>query len=63
ISAGFQFSHFARANQPQKEGGLGSNVKLPIIADQNMSISNNYGVLPEEEDIALHGLFTIDPKS
>jgi peroxiredoxin (alkyl hydroperoxide reductase subunit C) len=32
------------------------------VADRNMKISRDYGVLIEEEGIALRGLFVIDPK-
>ncbi|KAK0491834.1 thioredoxin-like protein [Armillaria luteobubalina] len=62
VSTDSQHSHFAWANQPRKEGGLGPALKLPLIADRNMSISRDYGVLLEEEGIALRGLFIIDPK-
>ncbi len=33
-----------------------------MIADRNMNISRDYGVLIEEEGIALRGLFVIDPQ-
>ncbi|EEB90821.1 hypothetical protein MPER_10926 [Moniliophthora perniciosa FA553] len=62
VSTDSQYSHFAWANQPRKEGGLGPNLKLPLIADRSMSISRDYGVLLEEQGIALRGLFIIDPK-
>ncbi|KAL0575780.1 cTPxI [Marasmius crinis-equi] len=62
VSTDSKFSHFAWASQPRKEGGLGPNLKLPLIADRNMSISRDYGVLLEDEGIALRGLFIIDPK-
>ncbi len=52
VSTDSQHSHFAWANQPRKEGGLGPDLKLPLIADRNMSISRDYGVLLEEEGIA-----------
>jgi alkyl hydroperoxide reductase subunit AhpC len=48
--------------QPRKQGGLGPDLKLPLIADRNMQISRDYGVLIEDEGIALRGLFLIDPK-
>ncbi|KAJ4466584.1 thioredoxin-like protein [Lentinula lateritia] len=57
-----QYSHFAWATQPRKEGGLGPDLKLPLLADRSMSIARDYGVLLEEEGIALRGLFIIDPK-
>lgn len=62
ISTDSKFSHFAWATQDRKEGGLGPNLKLPLVADRNMQISRDYGVLLEEEGIALRGLFIIDPK-
>jgi peroxiredoxin (alkyl hydroperoxide reductase subunit C) len=35
---------------------------LPLLADRNMQICREYGVLLENEGIALRGLFIIDPK-
>lgn len=62
VSTDSQYSHLAWAQQPRKEGGIGPDLKLPLIADRNMNISKDYGVLIEEEGIALRGLFIIDPK-
>ena len=62
VSTDSTYSHFAWASQPRNQGGLGPDLKLPLIADRNMSISRDYGVLIEEEGIALRGLFIIDPK-
>ncbi|KAF8577514.1 peroxiredoxin [Ramaria rubella] len=57
-----EYSHLAWAMQPRKQGGLGPDLKLPLIADKSMKISRDYGVLIEEEGIALRGSFIIDPK-
>ncbi|CAL1701739.1 unnamed protein product [Somion occarium] len=62
VSTDSQYSHFAWASQPRNQGGLGPDLKLPLIADRSMSISRDYGVLIEEEGVALRGLFIIDPK-
>ncbi|KAJ3545258.1 hypothetical protein NMY22_g2513 [Coprinellus aureogranulatus] len=62
VSTDSKYSHFAWATQPRKEGGLGPDLALPLVADRNMKISRDYGVLLEEEGIALRGLFIIDPK-
>jgi len=62
ISTDSKYSHFAWATQSRKTGGLGPDLKLPLIADRNMKISQEYGVLLEEEGISLRGLFIIDPK-
>ncbi|KAF8346376.1 thioredoxin-like protein [Amanita rubescens] len=61
VSTDSQYSHFAWASQPRKQGGLGPDLVLPLIADRNMQISREYGVLLEEAGIALRGLFIIDP--
>lgn len=62
VSTDSEYSHFAWANQPRKEGGLGPDLQLPLLADRNMKISRDYGVLIEEKGIALRGLFIIDPQ-
>ncbi|KAH9475020.1 Peroxiredoxin-2 [Psilocybe cubensis] len=62
ISTDSKFSHFAWSTQTRKEGGLGPELHLPLVADRNMKISRDYGVLIEDEGIALRGLFIIDPK-
>jgi peroxiredoxin (alkyl hydroperoxide reductase subunit C) len=56
-----EFSLLAWNNQSRKEGGLGG-VNLPLVADTNHSLSRDYGVLVEDEGIALRGIFVIDPK-
>ncbi|AET39183.1 peroxiredoxin Ecym_4104 [Eremothecium cymbalariae DBVPG len=56
-----EFSLLAWTNVARKDGGLGS-VDIPLVADTNHSLSRDYGVLIEEEGIALRGLFIIDGK-
>lgn len=62
FSTDSEYSHLAWANTPRKEGGLGPNLKLGLLADKNHAISKAYGVLLEEEGIDLRGTFFIDPK-
>jgi len=38
------------------------SVEFPILSDTNHSLSREYGVLLEDEGIALRGTFIIDPK-
>ncbi|OQV17270.1 Peroxiredoxin-2 [Hypsibius exemplaris] len=61
VSTDSHFSHLAWTNLPRKEGGLGP-MKIPLLADFNKKMSRNYGVLIEEDGIALRGMFLIDPK-
>ena len=56
------YAHLAWATQSRKDGGLGPDLKLPLVADKNMQIARDYGVLIEDEGVALRGLFIIDPK-
>ncbi|KAI5116608.1 hypothetical protein M0805_004827 [Coniferiporia weirii] len=62
VSTDSHFSHLAWTSKPRNEGGLGPDLKLPLLADKSMKISRAYGVLLEDEGIALRGLFIIDPK-
>jgi peroxiredoxin (alkyl hydroperoxide reductase subunit C) len=55
-----EYSLLAWTSASRKDGGLGK-IDIPLIADKNHSISKDYGVLIEEEGIALRGLFLIDP--
>jgi peroxiredoxin (alkyl hydroperoxide reductase subunit C) len=56
-----EYSLLAWTNVARKDGGLGP-INIPLIADTNHSLSKDYGVLIEEEGIALRGIFLIDPK-
>lgn len=56
-----EYSLLAWTNVARKDGGLGK-VNIPLLADTNHSLSRDYGVLIEEEGIALRGIFLIDPK-
>ncbi|KAI8937603.1 Peroxiredoxin TSA1-B, variant 2 [Plenodomus lindquistii] len=55
-----EHSLLAWTNASKQDGGLGQ-VNIPLLSDKNHSISKDYGVLIEEEGIALRGLFLIDP--
>uniref|UniRef100_UPI00358E2857 peroxiredoxin-2-like isoform X2 n=1 Tax=Myxine glutinosa TaxID=7769 RepID=UPI00358E2857 len=61
VSVDSQFSHLAWLKTPRKAGGLG-NLKFPLLSDITKKISRDYGVLLEEQGIALRGLFLIDPE-
>jgi len=53
------FSHLAWTERPRKKGGLGP-MKIPILSDLTKEISKKYGVLLEDQGVALRGLFIID---
>jgi alkyl hydroperoxide reductase subunit AhpC len=54
-----QFSHLAWTKQPRNTGGLGE-INYPLIADVTKQIATDYGVLLENDGIALRGTFIID---
>jgi len=56
-----KFSHRAWINTPRDQNGLGQ-LNFPLAADIHKSVAKDYGVLDEEEGIALRGLFIIDPE-
>ncbi|KAH9929085.1 uncharacterized protein BXZ73DRAFT_102239 [Epithele typhae] len=54
-STNSQHSRFARATSPRTQGSLGPDLKLPFIADCNMSISRVAASVGR-------GFFIVDPK-
>lgn len=54
-------THKAWINTPINDNGLGK-LEFPLAADITKSVARDYGVLIEEEGIALRGLFIIDPE-
>ncbi|MCK5799447.1 MAG: peroxiredoxin [Deltaproteobacteria bacterium] len=59
VSVDSQFTHLAWKNTPRNKGGIG-NVRFPMVADLDKSISRDFGVLKEEAGVALRGLFLIN---
>lgn len=58
VSIDSQFSHFAWKNTPVNQGGIGQ-VRFPLVADLDKSISRAYDVLLGDK-VALRGSFLID---
>lgn len=61
VSTDSVHSHKAWINTARENGGLGG-INYPLAADNTLQVSRDYGVLLEEEGIALRGLFIIDPE-
>jgi len=53
------FVHSAWKNTPLSKGGIG-DIKYPLLADLTKEVSKKYGVLLEDQGMALRGLFLID---
>lgn len=54
-------THLAWINTDVKDNGIGQ-LNYPLAADHNQIVARDYGVLIEEEGIALRGLFIINPE-
>ncbi|MCU9612265.1 peroxiredoxin [Caldibacillus lycopersici] len=54
-------THLAWIKTDRSENGIGS-LNYPLAADTNHRVSRDYGVLIEEEGVALRGLFIINPE-
>jgi peroxiredoxin (alkyl hydroperoxide reductase subunit C) len=61
VSIDSKFSHKAWIETNIEKGGLG-RINYPLASDITKEVAKSYGVLIEEEGIALRGLFIIDPK-
>jgi len=62
ISVDSKFSHLAWANTPRDDGGLGGDLRVPLISDISHKISSDYGVLIEGAGFTNRGLFIISDK-
>jgi peroxiredoxin (alkyl hydroperoxide reductase subunit C) len=60
VSVDSVFSHKAWISTPLAQNGI-AGVKYPLASDITKEVSAAYGVLLEDEGIALRGLFIIDP--
>ncbi len=59
VSVDSEYSHLAWRNTDIKKGGVGK-LGFPLVADMRKSIARDYGVLIEDDGIALRGTFLID---
>jgi peroxiredoxin 2/4 len=59
VSVDSVYSHRAWVKTPQAEGGLGG-LDYPLASDITKQVARDYGVLIEDQGIALRGLFIID---
>ncbi len=55
-----KFTHLAWTEKPRDAGGI-QGLKFPLLSDLTKSLAVDYGVLCEENGVALRGLFIIDP--
>jgi peroxiredoxin (alkyl hydroperoxide reductase subunit C) len=61
ISTDSVHSHRAWINKPREENGV-ADLQYPLAADVGGRLARKYNILVEEANIALRGLFIIDPE-
>jgi peroxiredoxin 2/4 len=61
ISTDSVYSHRAWLQTPRDKNGI-EGLKYPLAADMGGKVSRDYGVLIEDQGIALRGLFVVDPE-
>jgi|SRR5690554_1189860 peroxiredoxin (alkyl hydroperoxide reductase subunit C) len=61
VSTDSIYSHLAWIRTDRMENGVGT-LNFPLATDQNRKVSEEYGVLIEEEGVAQRGLFIINPE-
>ncbi|KAK9695521.1 AhpC/TSA family [Popillia japonica] len=59
ISVDSHYTHLAWQHTPRDQGGVGK-LRFPLLSDINKNIAKDYGVLLEDEGVALRGMFLID---
>jgi alkyl hydroperoxide reductase subunit AhpC len=62
ISTNSEYSHHAWSQLPRTAGGLGPDLRIPLLADRSMGVAREYGCLIEDKGIALRASYLIDPK-
>lgn len=60
VSTDSVYAHRTWINMPREQHGL-AGLAFPLASDITKEVSHDYGVLIEDEGIALRGLFIIDP--
>jgi peroxiredoxin (alkyl hydroperoxide reductase subunit C) len=61
ISVDSVYVHKAWVDTKREDGGLGGSLNYPLLSDLNKVTARDYGILMEDEGVALRGLFLINP--
>jgi len=61
VSTDSVYAHRAWIQTPREQNGI-TGLRYPLASDITKAVSADYGVLVEDEGVALRGLFIIDPE-
>ena len=62
ISVDSIYVHKAWVDTKREDGGLGGSLNYPLLSVLNKVTARDYGILMEDEGVALRGLFLISPE-
>jgi peroxiredoxin (alkyl hydroperoxide reductase subunit C) len=62
ISVDSVYVHKAWVDTKREDGGLGGSLNYPLLSDLNKVTARDYGILMEDEGVALRGLFLVNPE-
>ncbi|HUL20297.1 MAG TPA: peroxiredoxin [Thermodesulfobacteriota bacterium] len=62
ISVDSVYVHKAWVETKHEDGGLGGSLNYPLLSDLNKVTARDYGILIEDEGVALRGLFLVSPE-
>jgi peroxiredoxin 2/4 len=60
ISVDSQYAHLAWIQTSLADGGLGGNIRCPLVSDLTKGIATAFNVLDPDAGVALRGLFIVD---
>jgi peroxiredoxin (alkyl hydroperoxide reductase subunit C) len=61
ISVDSKFVHKAWVDTNREDGGLGGSLNYPLLSDLKKKTAKDYGILLDNDGVALRGLFLIGP--
>ena len=61
VSVDSIYVHKAWVETKREDGGLGGTLSYPLLSDLNKGVARDYGILMEDEGVALRGLFLVSP--
>jgi peroxiredoxin (alkyl hydroperoxide reductase subunit C) len=62
VSVDSIYVHKAWVDTKREDGGLGGSLNYPLLSDLNKVMSRDYGILMEDEGVALRRLFLVSPE-
>ncbi|ORZ35680.1 thioredoxin-like protein [Catenaria anguillulae PL171] len=62
VSCDSEYTHLSWTTTPRKQGGLGPDFKLPLLADRTRHLSTSLGCLIEEDGHPFRATYFVNPE-